>query len=340
MTENRTKDPSVTEPPAFSYAEHFGNIRVLGELLRDASNRAWLTSVPRDPAAHQYVVWLGCNVIRTTHLAEALNDILSFLGTDFAVLGGPSSCCGIIHQSHGDLDIAKSMLRQTTSKFDAFRPEQLLYWCPSCDNQLRVSEQEHLSDAVRGRISVTNFLAQEVQRLGTAKLVASPPLRIALHWHPEFPEQERDGRDAMSILRSIPGVEVADTPAMAGFGRHCSDSTIRKVGKDQFDEAVRQWLLDARAQGATHIGSIYHSCHRQILLSQRLVPAEERMPVVNFLTLLARAFGLPERQDKFARFAENDDIEQLMLEVEPNVRSLGIKPDHARRALRAQFQKP
>ena len=58
----------------FDYADYFAQISVLGDLLRDRPERAWLTTMPRDPEPKQYVVWLGCNVLRTVHIVETLDD--------------------------------------------------------------------------------------------------------------------------------------------------------------------------------------------------------------------------------------------------------------------------
>ena len=93
-----------TNGPAkkFDYARHFGTMRTIGEIVRTPAERAWTTAMPREPEAHRFVVWLGCNVVRTAHIAEALSDVLRHLDVDFVALGGPSHCCGIVHRTHGD----------------------------------------------------------------------------------------------------------------------------------------------------------------------------------------------------------------------------------------------
>ena len=109
MSDDNVKPPSAFPEPVQSYAEHFGTIRTLGDLTRDPENRPWLTTVPKDAPRRKYVVWLGCNILRTAHIAESLDDILNHLQTDFAMLGGPSNCCGIVHQGRGDVAVAKNM---------------------------------------------------------------------------------------------------------------------------------------------------------------------------------------------------------------------------------------
>jgi Fe-S oxidoreductase len=335
MSDDNAKRPSPAPEPVQSYAEHFGTIRTLGDLTRDPENRPWLTTVPKDAVPRKYVVWLGCNILRTAHLAESLDDILKHLETDFATLGGPSNCCGIVHQGRGDVAVAQNMLQQTMKKFDVFTPDQLLNWCPSCDGRLRTTSQADLTDTARQRISVTRFLASQAGRM---TFTVPQPVKIAIHSHDGFAEQTADGSDARELLSRIPGLTVVDMPLMEGLGRHCSDASIKSFGDDRYPDAMNQWAAEARRRGATHVVSIYHSCHRQLLLAQRRWPEQDRMPVVNYLTLLSTALGLKERSDKFARLSAEKDVDAMIADVEPNLQALAIKPDQARRALEDQFK--
>jgi Fe-S oxidoreductase len=318
-----------------SYAEHFGTIRTLGELTRNPDNRPWLTSIPKDAPRRKYVVWLGCNILRTAHIAESLDDILNHLGTDFATLGGPSNCCGVVHQRRGDVDVAKNMLRQTMNKFDVFEPDQLLNWCPSCDGTLRATPESELTDTAKKRISVTRFLASQAEHM---HFTVAQPMTIAIHSHGGFAEQSSDGRDARDLLSRIPGLTVLDMPSMENLGRHCSDAAIKSLGTGGYSEAMKQWGLEARRRGATCVVSIYHSCHRQLLLAQRGWPQQDRMPVVNYLTLLASALGLQQRSDKFARLSAETELDAMIADVAPNLQALAMKPEQARRALKDQFE--
>ncbi len=323
--------------PAFDYATHFGNIQTLGELLRDPAHRPWLTSVPEERPEVEHVVWLGCNILRTTHLAQSLEDLLQHLRLDFVMLGGPSACCGIIHNTHGAVNVSRNMLKATVGKFEAFKPQQLLCWCPSCDHQLRVNEDRFDSPTVRDRISVAVFLAERLCAFEPAAFAPVTPMRLAMHAHAGFLEQEADDRHVREMLTRIPGIELLDAPMVEGIGRHCSDTSIRKFGEAAYPSALRDWMRGAREAGASHVGTIYHSCHRQILLTQREFPAEERMPVVNYLSLISASLGLAWHEDKFSRFAESGDVEAILAELEPNFEQLKLPAERARRAVAAQF---
>lgn len=318
---------------AIDYAEHFGTMRVLGEILRTEDRRPWLTSVSKTPEHRKYVIWLGCNVLRVAHLAETLDDILNYLKEDFVTLGGPSNCCGIIHEANGDLTIANNMLRNTVNKIESFTSKQMLYWCPSCDNQLRVSPAKQETELTKARISVVQFLSQQLPRMD---LQAVNPMRIAIHTHGGFYEQENDACAARTILSQIPGIEVIDMPSITRE-RHCTEESIHKLGKVQYIDSLREWTREAKRLGASHMMSIYHSCHRQMLLAARNWDAEERLPVTNYLTVLAQALQLAPRVDKFAHCADVNDIDQMLADVEADLAARGVRPALAKRALTAQF---
>jgi Fe-S oxidoreductase len=335
MSDSNEKKPSSPAKAEPSYAELFGTMRTLGDLMRDPENRPWLTTMPKEAPHRKYVVWLGCNILRTAHLAEALDDILSHMEVDYSTLGGPSNCCGIVHQRRGDNAVAKNMLDQTMKKFDMFKPEQMLNWCPSCDGRLRAAPEEELSDTAKQRISVTQFLASQADRM---QFKVARPIKIAIHYHGGFAEQSSDGIYARDLLSRIPGLTVVDMPELENLGRHCNEVAMKHLGPGGYAAAMNQWATEARGRGATHIVSIYHSCHRHLLLAQRDWPEAERMPVVNYLTVLSEALGLQQRTDKFAKFSTEADVETMMAEVEPNLQANGIKPDQARRALESQFK--
>ena len=104
-------------------------------------------------------------------------------------------------------------------------------------------------------------------------------------------------------------------------------------------EQARDWIAQAKGQGASHIVTLYHSCHRQIVLIQASFPEDEQIEVVNYLTLIARSLGLPERDDNFARFAKSGDIDAMMEELQPRIATMGLDPARARASLTAHFSR-
>jgi Fe-S oxidoreductase len=321
----------------FDFGAHYSVVKTIGELMRDPGHRPWLTTVPEDRQDVENVVWLGCNIIRVGHLAQLLEDVLTYLKLDFVMMGGPSVCCGIVHAKNAAPHMGKKMLKATVGKLDAFKPQQLLCWCPACDNRLHNDEEDLDSDSVRGRKGVAAFIAAKLLQLDRSTFKPVNPIRLAIHSHGDFAEQRRDDTGIRDALALIPGVELLPTDPMTGIGNHCSETSIEKFGESAYRHALQAWIRDVKAQGATHVGTLYHSCHRQLLGMQRELPAEERLPVLNYLSILAASLGLAEREDKFARFMESGEIDAIIAELEPNVDALKLPADRVRRAVVAHF---
>ena len=119
--------------------------------------------------------------------------------------------------------------------------------------------------------------------------------------------------------------------------RHCTDGGIRDFGKDNYSSSLNDWTAIARARGATAVASIYHSCHRQILLAQRAWASDERLPVINYLTVLSKSLGLPDREDMFARCTQTERVEDMLADVQSDLPARRVSPEQATRALKNQF---
>src|SRR5207249_296488 len=52
------------------------------------------------------VLYLGCNVMKTPHIALLCMDVLDRIGARYSVSGGPANCCGVIQFRAGDLKTA------------------------------------------------------------------------------------------------------------------------------------------------------------------------------------------------------------------------------------------
>jgi Fe-S oxidoreductase len=329
------EDDSKVPPPKLTpYPELFANVRIAGDLLADGNPHSWTTIVSPKADHHKYVVWLGCQILRTAHLAETLDDILGRFTVDHVTLGGPSSCCGTVHEGRGDIAIGESMTRHTVSKFDAFTPEQMLYWCPSCDNHLRIKGEAFATETTRNRKSVVGFLANIVP---AEAFICDVPLKVAVHAHHGFTEQDEDVNEIGRILSKIPKLEVIDMPSIPDIGRHCSDAMVKGVGREKYFGLMSAWISEAKKRGANRVVSIYHSCHRHLVMAQLDIPADQRIKAVNYLTLMAQSLNLSIREDKFQKFTSMESTDQIMGALSERIEKLGMEPIKARRAIQAYF---
>jgi Fe-S oxidoreductase len=324
----------------FNYADYFGQINVLGDLLRDRPQRSWLSALPANPTPKQYVVWLGCNVLRTVHIVETLDDILAHIGADYVMLGGPASCCGVQHDRRGDAATGRKLAWTTFDKFEAFQPQRLLFWCPSCDHRLAGMGADVSGLAAR-RQHVTEFFVEHLDRFKFSPQPA--PLRVALHTHTGSRQQELDAAATRTLLEAIPGVEVVDLPAMTELGFHCADPKIAALPAGRFSEILDASVAEAVAQGVDTLVTIYHACHRELVPAEIAADAEAAfgpLKVENYLTILARALGLPEHPDRYKHFVQLGDPQAILAELGPRIAEIGLPPERAEKFIAAQFGKP
>jgi Fe-S oxidoreductase len=323
----------------FDYADYFAQISILGDLLRDNPERVWLAAMPARPEPAAFVVWLGCNVLRTVHIVETLDDILKHVGVDYVMLGGPANCCGVQHARRGDHEAGRRLAWRTFDKFEAFRPQQLVFWCPSCDERVE-SMGADVTPLVGRRLHVTQFLVEHLDRL--AFRARSEPMRVALHAHGGSHQQALDADATRTLLSAIPDVEVVDLPVLTDLGRHCASPAIAKLPREDFRAMLDASVAEARARGVDRLVTIYHACHRELVPTEVGDPEDAFGPlkVENYLTLIARSLGLPEHVDRFKRYTHLCDPKLIMAELGPRIEELGLTHERAERIIVAQFGGP
>lgn len=287
----------------------------------------WFTGRPAPGVSAEVVFYLGCNVLRTPHIVLNMIDVLDHLGVSFHTVGGGGNCCGIIQFREGDLAAAEAVSCHTLANFAAFRPSQVVTWCPTCDLHLNDFGAAHLERPFRV-VHVTRFLAEHLDWLSGRPL---NPIRarVALDEHAPLNADDSVVEDTRAILGCIPGLEIVDVPQHA-LGYQCSAVRDRAVSV----AATRALCEAAAAAGVDYLVTIYHSCHRQ------LVGAEQRYPfkVENFSSLLARALGV-EHEDRYKRYKLMGDADQILQHVLATVGENGRTIEELRRAIEWEFLK-
>ena len=77
------------------YSNYYREIDVLHGLQSVPEEREWVLSIPKgEVKPAKVVLYLGCNVLRTTHLMRTMMDVFKLLDVDFVSVGGASYCCG------------------------------------------------------------------------------------------------------------------------------------------------------------------------------------------------------------------------------------------------------
>lgn len=316
----------------FDYGAYFGPILPLADATREADARCWGDGAEKDKQAHDYVLYLGCNVLRTVALAETIVAILTELGVDFVPLGGPATCCGIIHHSNGDTAISEKLTRQTLAKFEGYRPKAVLTYCPSCHSHMDYVLSETGITFDVPYLHVTEFIIENLHRLQFTNRVER---RIYLHAHGDNEQAEKDAAFARAILEAIPGLEVFGEPGAPDWGHDCGTRQINMVGAEKHAALVAEMFEAASRENADAIAALYHSCYRTIGPKE----AVHGIEVVHYTSLVSEALGLPARTESFKPLKIAADPEAAFASLRERAAARGMSENRLRATLAAHFTK-
>ncbi|MBI3964821.1 MAG: (Fe-S)-binding protein [Chloroflexi bacterium] len=313
----------------FNYARQFGEIPVLVDLQLRPEQQTWLAKPPKDPEPIETVLYLGCNVLRTSHIVATLTDILERLGTKYQAVGGPAYCCGIVHHRNGDTEVGYSLGDKMVRYFEAFQPERVVMFCPSC-----ISTYEELLEAPGSfeALSALEYLAERIHELEF--LPATKTQRVALHYHTGHEFQDKHAAALRTILGALPGVELVDLGADARLGRICAPHNRQAAGPELWDNLMRSSFEAAAAAEVDVYATIYHGCQRQHCLSQPHWPFQ----IEHYLTVVGRALGIAY-EDKYRQWAALGDVDRIMADAEPCMRANGADVAAIRPVLERVFLK-
>ena len=268
----------------FDYSAYFGPILPLADATRSTDARFWGDGAETDKSRHDYILYLGCNVLRTVALAETIVAILRELEVDFVPLGGPATCCGIIHHGNGDTKISEKLTRQTLKKFEGYEPKAVLTYCPSCHAHMDYSLAESGLRFDIPYLHVTEFITKNLHRLEFKNRIER---RVFLHAHSDNQQARQDAKFARAILEAIPGLDVLGKPGTAEWGHDCGGRQVEIVGKEVHDRLTAEMFATAKANGADAVAALYHSCYRQFCGHER----DQGIEVVHYTALVAEALG-------------------------------------------------
>lgn len=314
------------------YGKYFSPIHPLADTLSQREGRFWHPSPEALEASHDYVLYLGCNVLRTVNLAESIVAVLEKMGVSFMTAGGMAYCCGIVHHRAGDGAISGKMTSSTMEKFNRADPKAVLVYCPSCHFHMDEAPQGDLNLKVP-YLHVTEFLADNLAQMGMSKPLKR---RIALHHHPFSPQQEKDAECTTRILNAIPGLEVVSLPAADEWGLHCTAQQVEQHGEAQFDVMVAGMFAQARELGCDGIATVYHSCYRELCGYEQRFGLE----FLNYIELVAQAMDIPPIPPRFKELRLEGDPVAACERLAPVAKARRVSPRRLEDAFNTHFKPP
>ena len=294
---------------------------LLARLGQDATRPA-----PDAPA--DFVFYTGCNVLKTPHIALLALDIMDALGISYAVMGGPTHCCGIQQLRAGDLAAFGRFAESTLDKLSHSKTGEVLSWCPSCHVQfteMTLPAAEKTRGAKPFEMTpFTLFVHKNLDRL--RPLLRQPvPMRIALHKHPGV---RGVVAAAEEILRAVPGVELVDLQQPA-VGLQANDLKPLPAHRRALQEA------ELKAAEEAHIDALvalYHSDHRELCAHERDFPFQ----ILNLYEIVGLSMGL-YYEDSFKRLKLMQDADAILADCEDLVERHGLDREATRAAIQTML---
>lgn len=311
------------------YGKYFREIDVLHGLQSKPEEREWLLTVPKgDVRKTEVLLYMGCNVMRTTHLMRTVTDVFKLLGVDFVSVGGAAYCCGIQHYNQGDMDASMSVAQSTVKNFERFQPERVVMWCPSC-----ISFYDEIMD-MRGSFTfqhVTEFLVEQLDKL---ELKPQPPTKVALHYHTGGEQTDAETHAAWTLLSALPGIELVDIGTDDKWERRCTPTIQANLGQAGWEALAQESIQKATDVEADVYATMYHGCQRSLCRFE----AEYPLKVEHYLTIMGRALGI-EYEDQYKKHMLSGDALAIMEEVTPCAVASGITLEEARATVDKTFVK-
>ena len=269
------------------------------------------------------VMYLGCNVLKTPHIALLCLDVLDRLRIRYKVFGGPANCCGVIQFRAGDATTAGRIGGNTVTGFAGTGASRVLTWCPTCNIQLG----EVLMPSLRPGFAlehVVPYIADRLDRL-TPHFVRRVEKRVALHEHPGV-RGVTEG--VVRILSAIPGLQLVDLD-QPRVGYMCN--SLAPVAAYKRELHARELEAAAAARVDCLVG-IYHACHRELCAHEATSP----FAIVNFLELVGEAMGV-ERKDLFKQWKKMQDVDRVLAEVASEATDAGLDLETVRQVMVASI---
>lgn len=294
------------------------------QLPADLVGRVTRSAHANEGPAPDVVLYLGCNVMRTPHIALLCMDVLDRIGARYAVFGGPANCCGVLQFRAGDTKTAGRVGGNTVAGFAATGAATVLTWCPTCNIQLGevVMPSTHASpsQAPFALDHVVPFIASRLDTL-RAHFVHRVDRRVALHEHPGVAGVTEG---ALKILGAIPGLTIIDLE-QPRVGYMCN--SLAPV--PAYKRALHARELEAAAAaGVDALVGIYHACHRELCAHETTYPFR----VVNFLELVGEAMGV-DRPDLFKQWKMMQDVDRVLAEIGGQIAAAGLDVDAVREVM-------
>jgi Fe-S oxidoreductase/nitrate reductase gamma subunit len=166
-----------------------------------------------DPAAIEYLFWVGCAGSidkRAIKVSLAIAKILEAAGVSFAVLGTEEKCCGELARRTGNEYLFQYMAAENAETMNAYHVKKIVTACPHCLNTLK---NEYAAFGGQYEVLHHTQLFCELLKSGKLQLKSAPeqsPRRLVYHDSCYLGRYQQEYRAPRELFAQIPGIELLE----------------------------------------------------------------------------------------------------------------------------------
>lgn len=243
----------------------------------------------------------GCNVYCQPDILLNALDIMQIVDKNAAFLPGLDYCCGMSHIYEGDLAKGADKAEQLLKAINAYKPQTLVLWCPTCLCMLKKT-LDFLGEFPYEVISYSQFLSRNKDRLNVAR---KTDCKIAIHEPCKTAYTGLDKQAQREIIRLISEEPIelsrhGNNTACCGSGPIEDNNAFSRMRDARLDEAD--------ASGAEILSTACHYCTEVLVSSKRQLS----FTVKNYTSLLAESLDLPRRESKYVKYMDCGNEAEIM----------------------------
>ena len=295
--------------------------KVLASIQVPATDMARLFHEPEKRKA-QTVFFPGCHIYNQPEKVLSALDVMHAIGEDWVYLPGVDNCCGDMSLFLGDVEKAQGLSDNLIKKLEAFEPQTVVLWCPTCKCRFDEVYQKIYSLPYK-ILSFPQYIAEHFEQLTVQGALF--PSQVTLHEACKAAYTGSDMNGVRDLIEKLPGYELVEMPRH-GKDAACCGSGAVVYYKDAFHHARDTRLTEAQETGACAMVDVCHYCH------QTFAGADPQIDVVNYISLLAESMGI-DRPDKLKQYLAWGDVGLIMADAAPYLKTSPYSEETIRRVV-------
>ena len=279
---------------------------------------------PPEKTTADVVFFPGCNVYNQPEKVLSALDIMQTIGEDWLYLPGVDNCCGDSAIFDSDIQKAGRLSESLINKLKAFQAKTVVLWCPTCKCRFD-AYYEQIHDLPFMVLSFPQYVVQHFDKLTVQGTLFST--QVTLHEACKSAYLNNDLNGIRELINKLPGYELVEMPRHGKETACCGSGAVVHY-KDSFNQMRRERLTEAMQTGACAMVDVCHYCH------QTFNGVQPEIDVVNYISLLTESMGIA-RPDKLKHFLNLGDVNLIMEEAKPYLKTSPYSEDMIREAVKA-----